>query len=103
MSPLEHDSRRVMLVGPVRDLVKRAHDMRATMQQADPGRQFYLGVEAAAEEVLHPELGCARAEGWLDRETRDFREGYMETQLLLAAAMTSQRPPPQIALPSPTR
>ena len=65
-----------------------------------PERQFYLGVEAAAEEILHPELASARSEEWLDRESSAFRDGYMQTANLLAIAMTAPQPPFRLPLPN---
>jgi len=88
-----------MLLSAVRELVTRARCERATMQQSSPERMFYLGVEAAAEEVLHPGLGCARDESWPDREAPPFRAGYLETKALLGAAMTSDEPPLHLLLP----
>ena len=99
MSTSPHDYRRPMLLSAVRDLITRARSERATMQQSSPERTFYLGVEAAAEEVLHPELGAARDEGWLNREAPPFRAGYLETKALLGAAMTSDEPPQHLPLP----
>jgi hypothetical protein len=86
----------------VRALVKSAQSERATMHETAPERAFYLGVEAAAEEVLRPELGVARADGWLDHESAMFRSGYLKTTDLLAAAMTSPEPPQRLLLPEPT-
>jgi hypothetical protein len=99
MTTSPHDYRRPMLLNAVRGLVSAARSERATMPQSSPERTFYLGVEAAAEEVLHPELGCARDELWLDREKPEFRAGYLEASALLAVAMMSDEPPHHLPLP----
>ena len=99
MTTSPHDYRRPMLLSAVRELITRARSERATMPQSSPERTFYLGVEAAAEEILHPELGCARDERWLEREAPAFRAGYLETKSLLGAAMTSDEPPQHLLLP----
>jgi hypothetical protein len=49
---------RVMLLQAVRGLVAEARAARSVLTAGAPERQFYLGVEAAAEEVLHSQLGC---------------------------------------------
>jgi hypothetical protein len=72
------------------------------MPHGAPERSFYLGVEAAADEFVHPELGCAREEHWLDRERPPFRAGYVETKAVLAAAMTADEPPQRLPLPDST-
>jgi hypothetical protein len=88
-----------MLLEAARDLIRRARSERATMHQSSPERSFYLGVEAAAEEVVHPEIGCAREAHWPDREHPRFQAGYLETKALLAAAMTADEPPQHLPLP----
>jgi hypothetical protein len=88
-----------MLLSAVRELITRARSERAVMPQSSPERTFFLGVEAAAEEVLHPELTYAHEERWLDREAPPFRAGYLETKSLVAVAMTSDEPPQHLPLP----
>jgi hypothetical protein len=99
MGTSPHDYRRPMLVNAVRDLVIRARSERTTMAPSSPERAFLLGVEAAAEEVLHPELSCAREAHWLDRESPAFRAGYLEASALLATAMAAEEPPQHLPLP----
>ena len=99
MTTSPHDYRRPMLLSAVRELITRARSERAVMEQSSPERRFYLGVEAAAEEVLHPELTSARDERWLGREAPPFRSGYLQTKSLLGAAMTSEEPPQHLPLP----
>jgi hypothetical protein len=85
----------------VRGLIASARSERASLSAHSPERQFYLGVEAAAEEILHPELASARSEEWLDRESAEFRDGYLQTANLIAIAMTA--PQPAVRLPLPRR
>ena len=99
MSTSPDDYRRPMLLNAARALISEARAERAALHLSAPERTFYLGVEAAADEVVHPELGCAREEHWLDREAPPFRSGYLETQALLAAAMTADEPPHHLPLP----
>jgi hypothetical protein len=68
------------------DVIDTARRERATLDMDSPERAYLLGVDAAAQEVLHPELGAARVDGWLDEEKPAFREGYLRTSALLAAA-----------------
>ena len=70
-------SARAILLPAVRALVADARSERAALSADSPDRQFYLGVEAAAEEVLHPQLGASRATSWLDRRPTAFRDGYL--------------------------
>jgi hypothetical protein len=94
---------RPILLSAVRGLVATARELRGRLSATDPARHFYLGVEAAGDEVLHPELLVTRAEGWLDREPPAFRDGYVKTSILLADAMVSDTPPLHIVVPEPDR
>lgn len=92
---------RPILVQAVRDLVAAARSERALVPQDSGERQFYLGVQAAAEEVLHPELGVSRDESWLAHQSPSFREGYMKTSTRLTTAKTAAEPPLRVPLPKP--
>lgn len=100
----EMDLQRPILLTSVRGLVEAARSRRAMLPENSFERSFYLGVDAAAQEVLHPELGMSRAANWLDAETPAFREGYLRTANMLAAAKTAEEPPMRLSLPelSPT-
>jgi hypothetical protein len=98
-----HGPQRPIALEAVRGLITAARAERANLSVHSPERQFYLGVEAAAEEILHPELASARSEEWLDRETSAFREGYLQTADLLAITMTAPEPPFRLPLPNPGR
>jgi hypothetical protein len=70
------------------------------MLSAESGeRQFYLGVEAAAEQVLQPQLEASRDTGWLDRQPAAFRDGYLRASTMLASAETAPEPPLRLPLP----
>ncbi len=94
---------RPILLRAVRDLIHAARSERALLTQSSPERQFYLGVEAGAQEVLYPELGAARAPAWPDGEAPAFREGYLRASALLASARTAAEPPLRIPLPEAPR
>lgn len=93
------DSERSIILGAVRTLVAEARTERSLLSAGSPERQFYLGVDAAAEEVLHPELGSSRGTDWLDREAPAFQDGYLRTSTLLANATTAAEPPLRLPLP----
>ncbi|MEX1009310.1 MAG: hypothetical protein WD271_15935 [Acidimicrobiia bacterium] len=92
-------SERAILLVAVRGLVAEARSERSLLSASSPERQFYLGVEAAAEEVLHLELGSSRGMDWLDRQPSAFRDGYLRTSTLLANATTAADPPFRLPLP----
>ncbi len=95
-----HDHQRPIVLSAVRDLVHAAQSARAALALDAPERDFYLGVEAAAMEVLHPELVSARPVDWPERESRPFREGYLRTTSSLAAAATAADYPLRLRLPA---
>jgi hypothetical protein len=92
---------RPVLVAAIRDLVDAARLERAVLSFDDPDREFYLGVERAAEEVLHPERVGPDEEHWLSRESRSFREGYSWTETMILGALTAAEPPLRFRLPRP--
>jgi hypothetical protein len=94
-------ARRAILLPEIRRLIDVARSQRATLPMTSPERQFYLGVEAAAEEVVHPELGATGSADRLDRHPFAFREGYLRASNLLAAAATAAEPPQHLPLPEP--
>ena len=54
------------------------------MSRLSPHRTYYVGVEAAAEQVLHPEVHSVSNVGWLDRHHPAFVSGYVQTAAMLA-------------------
>jgi hypothetical protein len=94
-------ARRAILFPEIRLLIEAARSERAKLPMTSPHRQFYLGVEAAAEEVVHPELGATGNADQLDRHPPGYREGYLRASSLLAAAATAAEPPQHLPLPEP--
>ena len=90
---------RAMLVQAVRALVEDARSERSTLSAESDERQFYLGVEAAAQQVLQPQLAVSRDTGWLDRQPSAFRDGYLRACTMLASAETAPEPPLRLPLP----
>jgi hypothetical protein len=89
------------MLAAIRGLVEAAKSERRLLAEESPKRQFYLGVAAAGEEVLHPELALSKADDWLRREAPEFRDGYLRTSVLIARAATAGEPPLRLPLPSP--
>lgn len=102
MSTSLQGPQRPIALHAVRGLIGAARSERASLTVHSAERQFYLGVEAAAEEVLRPELANARSEDWLDRESALFRNGYLQTANVLAIALTAPEPPSRLPLPQPS-
>ena|SRR5689334_16688217 len=96
------EAQRGILVGAVRRLVEEARTERALIPEGAPERQFYLGVEAAADGVLHPELEMTRTSRWVDQHPPAFREGFVRTTTLLATARAAAEAPLQLRLPDPS-
>jgi hypothetical protein len=92
---------RPLILDSVRSLIAAAQSSRAVRSADDPDRHFYLGVEQAALELLHPEVGQAHTEEWLDRQAVRFREGYLRTKAVFAAAMTADSWPMTLPMPFP--
>jgi hypothetical protein len=90
---------RAILLSAVRSLVAEARSERATMPAGSAERHFYLGVEAAADDILHPELTVSREQEWLERQPPAFRDGYLRTAHVLEHASTAAEPPLHIPLP----
>jgi hypothetical protein len=101
MKTEDHETRRIVVLGAARNLMRAAASRRSTLAEGEPERQFFLGVEAAAREIVHPELQVSRDEHWLERETSDFREGYARTSTMIAMAETSPHSTRSFRLPEP--
>jgi hypothetical protein len=84
----------VHYLAAAKDLLERARKERGMEPMASPRRRFLLGVDAAALEALHPELAGARGEHWLERETHEFRDGYLKTRTALVDARGCTVPAP---------
>ncbi len=94
--------RRVLLLPEVRRLVEAARLERALLPADSAERDFYLGVEAAAEELLQQERTSTQDTAWLDRKSPAFRDGYVRTRDELAVAATAREAPTRLRLPEPT-
>jgi hypothetical protein len=94
------ETRRPFVVTTVRRLIADARAERARLPVDAVERTFLLGVDAAAMEVLRPELGCSKSDGWLEHQEPAFREGYLRTSLLLAGALAAPEVPWRIPLPA---
>jgi hypothetical protein len=92
---------RPLLLPAVRGLIAEARSERALLPVDSAERQFYLGVEGAAEEVVQPQLAGSREEQWLERQPPAFRDGFVRTADLLARLATNREPPRRIPLPEP--
>jgi hypothetical protein len=103
MTHATHEPLRAVLVGAVRQLADDARAARASLDFHDVDRQFYLGVDAAADEVLHPELQAARPADWPDSQPAAFREGYLRTTAMIAAVLTNDDASTRLRLPEPDR
>jgi hypothetical protein len=95
------ETTRLLRNAALSDLVADVRSRRAHLELNDPDRQFYLGVEAAAEETLHPELASTRHAEWLERQTAGFRDGYQRTLANIATASTLGEPPVRVLVPEP--
>lgn len=102
MTGSHDDHHRLIVLRGARRLIDGARTERALLPGSSPERQFYLGVEAAAEEVLHPELGESRGPDWLALKVAAFRDGYLQTSTLLSAAKSAAEPPLSVRMPEPT-
>ena len=101
MKTEDHETRRIIVLGAARNLMRAASSRCSTVPERAPERQFFLGVETAAREIVHPELQVSRGEHWLERETPDFREGYTRTSTMIAMAETSPHSTGSFRLPEP--
>ena len=68
----------------VRELIAKARQERASLSRLSPRRAYYVGVEAAAEQVLDPGFEWVRKVAWLDRLNPAFISGFVETTAFLA-------------------
>jgi hypothetical protein len=83
----------LILHDAIHELVTNVRRDRALLPARSAERDFLLGVEAAAEDVLHPERADARPEHWLEREAPAFRDGFLRGAIVLSNAATAAEPP----------
>jgi hypothetical protein len=80
----------VLMRHAARELRDAARRERGLLDMDAPERTFLLGVDAAAQEILKPELIVARADSWLSSEAPLFREGYLRAQVVLSTARAAR-------------
>jgi len=68
----------------VQQLIDDARFEQASRPRLSLGRAYFVGVQAAAEQALHPDRVALRNVSWLDRFNPGFVSGYVETTALLA-------------------
>ncbi len=95
------DALRPVLLGAARRLVGDARAARAALDLHHPDRPFYQGVEAAAEEIIHPELRAVRDDAWVESNPAPFRDGYLRTSAVLVSWLMAPDPPAALRLPEP--
>ncbi|HSS09161.1 MAG TPA: hypothetical protein VLL25_04700 [Acidimicrobiales bacterium] len=94
------DSGRTAMLAPMlRQLAEAARVQRRQLVIDAAERQFYLGVEAAAQGLLHPEVAAGRNPDWLEREKPEFREGYLTMLADLTTAISAETLPLAFRLP----
>jgi hypothetical protein len=93
---------RSILIDSLQRLSAEARVERAKLPFESAERQFYMGVEAAADALIHPEVFVTKPASWLDHEAPSFRNGYLTTSALIAGAISSPALPRRLPLPSPT-
>lgn len=92
---------RAMLAEVLGVLAVEARSHRANLPFQSEDRQFYLGVEAAADVVRHPQAYDARPADWLDHESHAFRNGFLVTSAKVAGILSGTRVPLRLLLPMP--
>jgi hypothetical protein len=90
---------RAILLQAARTLISDVRSERSLLAADSAERQFYLGVEAAAEEMVRPELQATRDARWLEGQPSPFREGYVSTTNTLARAAAAPDPPLRLPVP----
>jgi hypothetical protein len=96
VAPPRDDDSRVDLAA-VQALADIARSKHAVVSWFALERAYYRGVEAAAEQVLHPEVASVQSVGWLDRHNLAFMSGYVETIALLEPAWSRRSDPTRVA------
>ncbi|MFI5046915.1 MAG: hypothetical protein ACHQIG_07610 [Acidimicrobiia bacterium] len=93
------DGLRPMVTQAIRELVAKVRAERAALAAASAEHDFYTGVEAAAQEWLHPELAASRSDARIAAESSMFRDGYTKTANMLAVAVNASEPHFTIPVP----
>jgi hypothetical protein len=96
-----HSEHRVILAPALRQLAEEARQRRAQFAPGDSERQFFLGVDAAVQSLLHPEAAGARHPSWIRHETKAFRDGYLATIADITAVISKGVSPIRLSVPEP--
>jgi hypothetical protein len=72
-------------VDTARGIIATARSARAERSWFSLDRAYFVGVEVAAEQVLHPDTDWVRQVTWLDRYNPAFVAGFVETTARLAS------------------
>jgi hypothetical protein len=95
-----NSARGMSLAPALRRLIEAARLERGHAALDSAEREFYSGVDAAAQGQLHPEVLAARRENWLEYESHVFADGYLTMAADIAAAICATEPPAHFALPA---
>jgi hypothetical protein len=85
----------------VQNLADRARRERTSRWFFSPDRAYYLGVETAAAQVLHPEVEALSTVAWFDAQQPAFVAGYLETVATLAPLWSWSSGPTLVPAPAP--
>jgi hypothetical protein len=85
----------------VQQLADRARIERTSRWPFSPDRAYYLGVETAAAQVLHPEVEALSTVAWFDVQHPAFVAGYLETVATLAPLWSWSATPALAVAPEP--
>ncbi len=101
MSADRRTARRAIYLGLVRDFAAAARTEAKYVETGGAEWQFYRGVQAAASDVLHDDVGQVRATdaAWLAGEEPAFRDGYQTASTILASAAAAPEARQRIVLP----
>ncbi len=86
----------VVMHAALRRLAEEARQRLAALEPKAQEREFYVGVMTAAEDLARTGRAAVRP---VERESRAFRDGYLEVSNLVAAA--AGHVPSRFPLPTP--
>jgi hypothetical protein len=84
----------------VQELADRARHERSSRWLFSPDRAYFLGVETAAAQVLHPEVEALSTVAWFDAQHPAFVAGYLETVATLAPLWSWSAGPTLVPAPA---
>jgi len=77
----------VTLRSALRQLRHEAMQRAASVETGTTEHDFYVGVQTAADDRMHPERRDTHDLAWLDRQVHSFRDGYLKTSDLIGASI----------------